>query len=273
MIKLTNKQTTGWHASLELTFSHEHERTALMSAAHCGPLTVQRPFYPEGDTCHLYILHPPGGIVGGDSMDITVRLTNKSHTLLTMPGSTKFYRSGGTRSIINQHFYLEQGTTLEWLPQDSIFFRGAQADLNTVFKLASSSTLLAWDFLCLGRPVIGERFDHGSLHCRMEVWLEGIPLQIERLCIEDGDLDNIKDAPWIGTLLFYPVNASLLDETRQRLEPLGNFAGATLDSGLMTIRFLGMDNLVCQKVMRDIWCYLRPYLTGKQPVTPRIWLT
>jgi urease accessory protein len=95
--QVTDNSYKGWQASLALQFCHTPEKTLLHSAHHVGPLTVQRPFYPEGETCHLYLLHPPGGIVGGDSLDITVRLDAKSHTLITMPGASKFYRSSARR--------------------------------------------------------------------------------------------------------------------------------------------------------------------------------
>lgn len=98
-------------------------KTVLHSARHIGPLTVQRPFYPEDETCHLYLLHPPGGIVGGDSLDISVQLAANSHALITMPGASKFYRSSGAQAHLNQHFYVEEQATLEWLPQDTIFPR------------------------------------------------------------------------------------------------------------------------------------------------------
>jgi hypothetical protein len=54
----------------------------------------------------------------------------------------------------------------------------------------------------------------------------------------------------------------------RKLTPLANYAGATLTDGLLTVRFLSDDNLICQRVMRDIWQFLRPHLTGKSPVLP-----
>ena len=57
------------------------------------------------------------------------------------------------------------------------------------------------------------------------------------------------------------------------LAPLGLYAGASLTDRLLTVRFLSDDNLICQRVMRDVWQFLRPHLTGKSPVLPRIWLT
>ena len=271
--QVTDNSYKGWQASLALQFCHTPEKTLLYSAHHVGPLTVQRPFYPEGETCHLYLLHPPGGIVGGDMLDISVRLDAKSHALITMPGASKFYRSSGPQACLNQHFYLDDGSTLEWLPQDTILFPGANAAIQTVFHLTSASRLLAWDLLCLGRPVMQETFSHGVLQNRLEVWRDGQPLLIERLQLQEGNLSGVAHHPWVGTLLCYPANEHMLEGTRERLTALGDYAGATLNDSLLTIRFLANDNLVVQRVMRDIWQFLRPLLTQKSPVLPRIWQT
>ncbi len=271
--QVTDKRDKGWQASLALQFSHTPEKTVLRSARHLGPLTVQRPFYPEDNTCHLYLLHPPGGIVGGDALEITVRLDKHSHVLLTMPGASKFYRSGGATARLTQHFHLAENATLEWLPQDAIFFPGAQARVHSVFHLRASARLLAWDLLCLGRPVLNEPFSPGCLHNRLEVWKDEQPLLIEQLRLAQGDLSPVAGRPWVGTLLFYPGTDALLDGVRERLATLGDYAGATLVDELLTVRFLSDDNLICQRAMREIWCYVRPHLTGKPPVLPRIWLT
>lgn len=263
----------GWQATLDLHFQHRGGKTVLTSARHVGPLTVQRPFYPEDDTCHLYLLHPPGGIVGGDELTIRAALDSGCHTLITMPGASKFYRSSGAQAHLHQRLTLAERSTLEWLPQDAIFFPDARARLHTAFHLCPSSTLLAWDLLCLGRPVIGESFSHGALSNRLEVWMDDAPLLIERLHLADGRLASVAQYPWVGTLLFYPASEALLDGVRERLTTLGNYAGATLTDGLLTVRFLSDDNLLCQRAMRDIWQFMRPHLTGKSPVLPRIWLT
>ncbi|MCK7430814.1 urease accessory protein UreD [Enterobacter chengduensis] len=263
----------GWQASLALRFTHTPEKTLLYSAKHTGPLTVQRPFYPEGETCHLYLLHPPGGIVGGDRLDISVHLEANGHALITMPGASKFYRSSGPRARLSQHFYLDDESTLEWLPQDTIIFPGANAALRSVFHLKASSTLLAWELYCLGRPVINETFSHGTLESRLEVWVDDEPRLIERQHLSGGDLTPVAGHPWIGTLLFYPAREEHLESVRERLAPLKNFAGATLTDGLLSVRFLSHDNLICQRVMRDVWKSLRPLLTTKNACSPRIWQT
>ncbi|HDJ8878442.1 TPA: urease accessory protein UreD [Escherichia coli] len=258
---------------LDLRFQSLGGKTTLVSSRHVGPLTVQRPFYPEEGSCHLYLLHPPGGIVGGDELSISAIIEPNCHTLITMPGASKFYLSNGKQARLQQTLTLGDNAMLEWLPQDTIFFPGAQAALHTAFHLTASSTLLAWDLLCLGRPVIGEAFSHGTLTNRMEVWVNGSPMLIERLNLEDGELACVAQLPLVGTMLFYPANEMLLDGVREKLMPLTNYAGASLTDALLTVRFLSDDNLRCQRVMRDIWQFMRPHLIGKSPILPRIWLT
>ncbi|EHW17029.1 urease accessory protein ureD [Escherichia coli DEC8B] len=112
----------GWQAMLDLRFQRLHGKTTLTTRHHVGPLTVQRPFYPEEETCHLCLLHPPGGIVGGDELIINAIIDSDCHTLITMPGASKFYRSSGAQAHLQQNLTLCNNATLEWLPQDSIFF-------------------------------------------------------------------------------------------------------------------------------------------------------
>nr|WP_233148878.1 urease accessory protein UreD [Shimwellia pseudoproteus] len=264
-------------ARLALQFECVQGKTVLASTRRQGPLTVQRPFYPEGHPCHLYLLHPPGGVVGGDRLDIHLTLNQGCHTLVTMPGATKFYRSGGPQACVDQQFQLADGAILEWLPQDSILFPGARVAVRTVFSLAPSSVLLAWDLLCLGQPVRGEPFSHGDYENRLEVWLAGEPLSIERLSLCDGDLSTVAGYPWVGSLLFWPGSDTLLEDIRHCLEQYLTRAearaGATLNDGLLSVRILARDNLACQQVMRALWQLARPQLTGCSPHTPRIWNT
>ncbi|PCR25574.1 urease accessory protein [Klebsiella pneumoniae] len=190
----------GWQATLDLRFQQAGGKTVLASAQHVGPLTVQRPFYPEEETCHLYLLHPPGGIVGGDELTISAHLAPGCHTLITMPGASKFYRSSGAQALVRQQLTLAPQATLEWLPQDAIFFPGANARLFTTFHLCASSRLLAWDLLCLGRPVIGETFSHGTLSNRLEVWVDDEPLLVERCSCRRESSPASPNVPGSATL-------------------------------------------------------------------------
>ena len=113
----------GWPAELHLGFARDAARTALVERRHLGPLRVQRPFYPEGEgVCHVYLLHPPGGLVAGDDLQVSARVEPGAHALLTTPAAAKLYRSraasGPARQV--QRFEVQGDGILEWLPQESI---------------------------------------------------------------------------------------------------------------------------------------------------------
>ena len=45
-----------WLASLELQLGYSPYGTQLTKTKRCGPLTIQKAFYPEGRDCaHLYL--------------------------------------------------------------------------------------------------------------------------------------------------------------------------------------------------------------------------
>src|SRR5262245_47867081 len=156
--------SASWQARLELRFRAARDRTVLAERRHLGPLVVQRPFYPEGGICHVYLVHPPGGIVGGDALELQVQAEPGSHALITTSAATRFYRAGPhPHASLRQTLHV-QDATLEWLPQETIVFDGARARSRTQVHLQGTSRFLGWEILCLGRPANAERFLHGDLH-------------------------------------------------------------------------------------------------------------
>lgn len=266
-------EQAGWSAHLQLRFVQREGVTRLGARRHVGPLLVQRPFYPEGAPCHVYVLHPPGGIVAGDRLELDIHLEAGSHALLTMPGASKFYRSIGPTARLVQRFHLAAGSTLEWLPQDSIFFNGARASLDSRFTLAPGARLLAWETLCLGRPVMNERFEQGALDSRLCIELPDDPGLHERLRIDGGRLDKLGGHPLLATFCAAPANPQVLEQVRALLDELPTPAGATLLGPLLVIRLLDHDNQHLQHHLQRLWHLLRPAVLGLAPCPPRIWAT
>ncbi|MFF7064587.1 urease accessory protein UreD [Pseudomonas sp. NPDC008258] len=263
----------GWSAHLQLRFVRRDDVTRLGAWRHFGPLLVQRPFYPEGAPCHVYVLHPPGGVVAGDRLELDIQLEPGSHALLTMPGASKFYRSIGPTARLTQRFRLGAGSTLEWLPQDSIFFSGARASLDSRFTLEPGARLLAWETLCMGRPVMNERFEQGALDSRLHIELPDEVGLHERLRIEGGRLDKLGGHPLLATFCAAPADQAVLEQVRPLLDELANPAGATLLGSLLVIRVLDHDNQHLQRTLQHLWHVLRPAVLGLPACPPRIWAT
>ena len=270
-------RSQGWQAALALGFRATEQRTVLARRKRLGPLAVQRPFYPEGGICHVYLLHPPGGVVGGDSLAIDVTLGPSAQALLTTPGATKFYRSAGQRARQTQRLLVESGATLEWLPQENIFFPGAEVTLQTRVDLRGDARLALWEIHCLGRPAIAEGFDRGLIDSHLSIVRDATPLLLERLRVEaDGRLRGalLAGRPVSGTLIISHAAEGDLAACRQLL-PCGgsDWVGATLIDGLLVLRFLGHSTERARRLFTEVWQTVRPGTLGRSPGVPRIWAT
>ncbi len=268
-------ESPGWQASLELGLSPWHGRTALTYRRQRGPLSVQRPFYPEGEVCHLYLLHPPGGVVGGDGLEIQINLEAGARALVTTPGATKFYRSAGDRAHQFTTLRLGAQASLEWLPQENIHFTGVRASLKTRVELTPSARFLGWEYQCLGRPALDEGFDSGDLDCQLQFWLDDRPLLLERLRVTPQGrwgAAGLRGLPVTATLLATPAGPAALEWVRSLLEDSLS-SGVTLLDNLLVVRYLGDSTEECRNLFTRIWAGLRPLVLGLEPCPPRIWAT
>lgn len=264
----------GWRASLRLGLRAAHGRTILAERSHVGPLVVQRPFYPEGPVCHLYLVHPPGGVAGGDHLSLDLTAAPGAQGVVTTPAATKIYRSFGARIARMEQRLAVSDATLEWLPQETIVFRGARARLSTQVQLSGRARFIGWEILCLGRPASGERFDAGEVHQDFGIHLEGRPLWLDRLRLR-GDEAALSEAwglggePVLGTLLACPADAALRDMARAACGQ----AACTLVDGVLLVRLRGSQGETVRQEFERIWRALRPAFSGLAPHAPRIWAT
>jgi len=265
----------GWQARLELDFSQTHSHTKIKRSWHTGPLRVQRPFYPEGNLAHIYILHPPAGVVGGDQLHITLDVANEAQVLCTTPGSGKFYLSAGDWALLEQTLRVRAGTSLEWLPQENILFAGARLHARTRIELEDDAVFIGWDINCLGRPCSHERFEHGAFDSRLEFYHKQNLVLVENQRVLDKQTLNaaagLRGYPMQATLLAFPCTTQQLEIVRECLE--NDLLGATLIDGLLVVRTLGKNSETLKQQLTVIWKKLRPELLGRTAASPRIWAT
>jgi urease accessory protein len=267
----------GWQARLEIGLEARGPRTRMTHRRQFGPLAVQRPFYPEGDVCHLYLLHPPGGVVGGDGIEVVVDAGPLARAVLTTPGATKCYRSSGTAARVSQTLRAGAGATLEWLPQEAILFPGAVLRQETRIDLAADARFAGWEVLCLGRPANAETFSRGMADVSLGVWRAGVPVLAERLRIEDGHglrgPAGLRGYPVVATLLVTPATGEDVRELRELAAGCISPCGVTLLDGLLVARLLAEDTLVAKRLLQSAWQRLRPRFAGRHACPPRIWAT
>ena len=269
--------TPCWHAELELAYGRFGESTRPTQRRHCGPLRVQKHLYAEGpEVCQHIIVHPPGGIAGGDQLNITASVGEQAWAQLTSPGAAKWYRANGP-AFQQIDLQVAAGATLEWLPQETIVYAGAQAQLNTRIDLQGDARLCYWDMVALGRPASGERFDSGEFRSRLDIRRDGQLLWHERQRIAGGDglLDSpigLGGRPVFATLLITgEVDPELLEQCRK--QPCPGRGDLTQLPGLLVARCLADEALHARAWLIGLWQLLRPALLGREAVPPRIWNT
>nr|BFD39382.1 urease accessory protein UreD [Pseudomonas sp. FFPRI_1] len=269
--------TPSWHAELELAYARFGATTRPVLRRHLGPLRVQKHLYAEGpQVCQHIIVHPPGGIAGGDQLAISARVDNGAWAQLTSPGAAKWYRANGPAGQ-TLALQVAAGATLEWLPQETIVFSAAQAELSTQVDLQGDARLFYWDVVALGRPASGEHFAHGHFQSHLDIRRDGKPLWHERQRIVGGDglLDSpigLDGHPVFATLLATgEISAELLEHCRALEHPVRG--DLTQLPGLLVARCLASEALLARAWLIDLWRLLRPALLGREAVPPRIWNT
>jgi urease accessory protein len=283
----------GWQARLELKFEASEARTRLAHRRHEGPLLVQRIFHPEpraqqgaltAEPCHVYLLHPPGGVVSGDELQLSVEVHSNAHALLTTPAAGKFYRRGppvgGEPRVarLTQTLTVDDGV-LEWLPQENIFYPDSAVALCTRVNLAAGARFMGWEIGCVGLPASQASLAEGTVRQSFELWRGAAPLLLERLNIERSCLS----ARWglaghhaLGTWLAYPATEPQLPLARALSAPM-NCAdltlACTLVDGALCCRGVAARADRLKQAFIDLWCALRPPLLGRAAIAPRIWAT
>lgn len=277
----TDHRSQGWRARLSLRYGAAADKTVLLEQRHHGPLMVQKPFYPEGaQTCHTYLIHPPGGVVGGDKLGVEVTMEAASHAVITTPAAGKFYRSAGPRAAQVNELHVGSQAGLEWMPQETIVYNRANAKMRTIVRLDPGASFIGWEMVCLGLPASGQIFTHGQIDQRFDLWQADTPLFLEKFQIRESDallsskwgLDGL---PVTGTMIATTGNKDLLNTIRDKtatLESQGLFT-ATCMNGLTVCRYLGKDVYAGFRYFLSAWKILRPAVMNRTVCLPRIWAT
>lgn len=271
--------TPSWHAELELAYGRFGDSTRPTQRRHKGPLRVQKHLYAEGpQVCQHIIVHPPGGIAGGDRLDINASVGANAWAQLTSPGAAKWYRAAGP-AYQQLELSVASGGTLEWLPQETIVFSEAKAELTTRINLQGDARLFYWDVVALGRPASGERFDQGYFQAHLDIRRDGRLLWHERQRVvgNDGLLDSpigLDGKPVFATLIVTgEIDPELMERCRELAEHSPVRGDLSQLPGLIIARCLADEALHARAWLIELWKLLRPALLGREAVAPRIWST
>lgn len=272
-----------WHAHLQLDYRREGARTVVRHA-HNGPLRILKSLYPEGDAiCHNVLVHPPSGLVGGDTLDITATVGPGAHGLVTTPGATRFYRSTGELALQRTHLTLAEGARLEWLPLEALCYNACNAENHLTLNLAPGAECMGWDVTALGLPHAGQPFETGRFVQHIEApgrWLErGVINAADHRLLESpqglaGHRCMASLFFVVGTPLERARRDTALDAARAVMDAhaLKATAGATSPNGqVVVVRALAPQVEPAMQLLRQVRAAWRAALWQLCAEPPRIW--
>jgi len=272
-----------WRADLKLDYTLESQRT-VVRYLHQGPLRILQSLYPEGDQiCHNVLVHPPGGLVGGDTLDIQVTVAEGAHGLVSTPSATRFYKSGGHPALQQVVAHLADNAKLEWLPLEAIAYNDCEASNRAIFNLAPSAELITWDVTALGLPSSDMAFTQGHFQQHIEipgVWLERGNIRGEDTRWLNSPL-GLAGGKCLASLVFASGSAIDSDRTTQALEaarevieshPLRLQAGITCaHPQVIVLRVMSPLVEPTMDLLKKVWAVWRHTLWALPSTPPRIW--
>ena len=278
-----------WDALLHLVFDRVDGQTKLSERAHKGPLYVQKPFYPEGqEHPHVYVLHPPGGIVSGDCLEVDIEVLKRASGLVTTPGATRFYRAREDRDVQTQNtqIIVRDGASFEWFPMETIIFNKANVRMSTTIDLEEGGNFIGWEISCFGRPASSDFFTEGSFYQNYFLRINGQPQFVDHLSIK-GDTESVLSAcsgfrgnTVSGFILIGPFldsGEAFQESLRSACETIdleeSDLTAISKVSEFFVGRYLGNSADSAKRIFSAWWSVLRPLLLNRSPCPPRIWST
>jgi urease accessory protein len=275
---------TRWPAELHLRFARRQLRTVLVENRHSGPLLVQKALYPEGEqVCHAVIVHPPGGMAGGDELTIEIDLETNSKAVVITPAAAKWYKAPHRPSWQRTTIRSGKGSTLDWLPQENIFFNATHAISTFTLQVEPGASAIGWEIGLLGRQESGEQWREGSLRFVTSIERpDGQPLWVERLRLDASASLRVAGQGLAGFNAFgtlWAVGAACTPALAEELATDLPFeselrAGVTaLPGEILLVRALGQDVERLRQLLMDCWLRLRPMVHGLPSHRLRLWAT
>ena len=278
--------TAGWRGQLALHYTRDGDRTIALDR-HSGPLRVLQRLYPEGPgICHHVLVHPPGGVVGGDTLDVRGAAGRRAR----MPWSRRPAPRASTAATARRRcssatLALADGARIEWLPLENIAHSGCIASNRLTLDLAPGAEAMGWDVLALGLPAAGDPFVRGSFEQQLHLpgaWLERGRIAGDDTALLDGPLGlagrRVLATLWFaaGTALPPARRTALVDAARDlaAADTLAATCGVTsVHAPVVVLRLLAERVEPAMALLVRVRAAWRQLAWGLAAEPPRIWRT
>lgn len=264
---------------LELVLQARDGETSVGRLHQQVPCRALFPRVGRGEPFQAVAVNIGGGLVGGDTIGTSVIARPATAVLVTSQAAEKVYRSGDRSVRVDTGVTAQGDARLEWMPQPTILFDGANLVRHTRLDVAAGATALAGEITILGRSAHGERLSKGRLFDEWSVCRDGRLVWIDRTRVDRWpavlDDPNAFGGAEATALAVYtaPDAGARVEAARALLDAAGVVAAATVIDGLLVLRWLGREAARLVAAYAEFWRRFRALVGFGAPVLPTIWQT
>jgi urease accessory protein len=228
-----------------------------------------------------------GGILGGDSLALEVRVGRGAKAQLTTTGATRIYRPRADAGPATQRntITVEENALLEFIPDGLIPFAGSRYFQQASIHLSPGAGLFWWEVITPGREARGEIFQYESLEMKFDLCARGRPIAAEHFRLEPYRSDlastarfgiyryyatfyvcrlGLPPATWLGAEQTIRETVAQLSQSGKSL-----WGVSTLISDGLVIRGLACHGRDVLTGLHSIWQTAKFLLYGRNAVPPR----
>lgn len=248
----------GWKNRLQLEYSNRQEKTVIINSKQKGPLTANTLHSPTSGACHTVINQPSQTAHPGDILHLSATLQDKAKVVLTTSGTLTFAASSGAFAHRKQVFNIQKGSTMAWLPQETIHHPNARTKHCTQIRLAEDSHFIGWDIHCFGSPDTNQDFGSGFSSTGLTLLRGNKPVILDRLRISGGkatfNTTVIYEKPVIATFIATDCTREVVEKIKHcHGEELAQSCSLCLKEDTLIIKYSGYDTTEVKRLFTAIW--------------------
>tara|TARA_Y100000813_G_scaffold192564_1_gene170793 strand:- start:4446 stop:5261 length:816 start_codon:yes stop_codon:yes gene_type:complete len=266
------------HGKGYISFESKDEKTYLKDLYQENPVKILFPKKLSNEIITAAFVTTSGGIVGGDKLDIIVKTCKKSEVQLYQQAAEKVYKNHKKPSIINISLTSEEGSWLEWLPQETILFENSNYIKKNSLHVNTNGRLMVGEMLFLGRHAMGEINTKGTIREIWEIFFDDRLIWLDNFYIDDMDYivkhpAGLNGANAFASIVYTSANVlNYIDEARKIIKEFKNIRiGITVIDNVFICKMLSCDQYLLRKYYGIIWAKFRKLFGNYQATLPRLW--
>lgn len=194
------------------------------------------------------LINTSGGLAGGDRVSLALEAHKGAQLCVTTQAAERVYRTLGPPADVRVALKANEGATLYWLPQETIFFEDSALSRQIDIELEQGSSFLGVESMVFGRQEMGEIVSRVAVKDRWRVQHSGSLFHVEAFKMGPAWPQST------ATFAEHRAAATLLmiaPQIEERLDRVRNLIavcdGASAWNGKLVARLLATDGYELRK--------------------------